>query len=377
MSRKLRLTQIVFDLNGGGMETLVAEMAARWQGSDITMSVITLSGRVGRVGESVRRIVDQYHVLKLTPGLSMLAPIALVRAIRATRPDVVHLHSGAWYKGALAARLARVPRIIFTEHGREHDDPALVRWLDRRAGAWTSTVVAVSERLHEYLVRVVGISKERVVTVPNGVDTAIFTPGPASAEIKRSLGLPADALVLGSVGRLEPVKAYSRLVEAYAQLRGENHGPPLVLVIYGEGTDRPTVEATVDRLGLKDHVRLPGWTTSPADGYRLLDVFAMTSRSEGMSVSLMEAMSCGCCPVVTNVGSNAEVLGPELESQVIADGDGEALLRALREVLASKARRAELGGLARLHAEQAHSLSRMLADYERLYRGEPVTGTPA
>src|SRR6266853_2189306 len=149
--RPIRVAHIVFDLHGGGMESLVAEMAKRFARSSVAMSVITLSGRVGRVGRAVRPLVDQFHVLKPLPGISMVAPLGLVRCLRRIRPDVVHLHSGAWYKGALAARLARVPRIVYTEHGREHYDPRRARWLDRWASKWTDVVIAVSDGLRRYL----------------------------------------------------------------------------------------------------------------------------------------------------------------------------------------------------------------------------------
>lgn len=374
-TRALRVTQIVFDLDGGGMETLVQSMADNWAGTQVEMSVITLSGRTGRTGESVRNRVDQFHVLELTRGLSMIAPTQLVRAIRATRPDVVHLHTGAWYKSALAARVAGVPRVVYTEHGREHHDPLLARLQDRLASRWTDAVVAVSRRLHDYLIRTVGVRADRVVTIPSGVDTTRFSPGTASAALRESLDIPDGALVLGSVGRLERVKAYERLVGAYAALRRSClRAPevPLVLVLFGDGAERDAIAREADRLGVRDGVRLPGWTESPVDGYRMLDVFAMTSRSEGMSVSLMEAMACGACPLVTNVGSNAEVLGETLARHVVPDGDADALVTALTGLLESANTRRVAGARAREAALARHGLSQMLDTYERLYRGEAL-----
>ena len=368
--KPLRVTQIVFDLEGGGMETLVAAMAARWRGTDVKMSVITLSGRVGRVGELVRPLVEQFHVLRLTRGISMISPHGLMRALRQTKPDVVQLHTGAWLKGAYAAKLAGVPRIFYTEHGREHNDPALARLQDNLASRLTNRVIAVSERLGAYMVNAVGVRRDHVVTIPNGVDTSVFTPHAGEGSLRAALGIPADALVIGSVGRLEPVKAYGRLVAAYAALRRMDFGRPLALVIFGEGTDRDAIEREIDRLGVRDGVRLPGWTDHPAEGYRMFDLFAMTSTSEGMSVSLMEAMACGICPVVTNVGSNAEVLGATLKSHAIADYDADEFVRMIGELLNDAPRRAAASAAARQHAVVQHSLTRMIDQYEHLYRDE-------
>jgi glycosyltransferase involved in cell wall biosynthesis len=372
VSRPLRVTQVVFDLNGGGMESLVAAMAARWRGTNVAMSLITLSGRVGHVGASVRPLVERFEVLRLARGISMIAPTRLTAAIRATRPDVVHLHTGAWLKGAYAAKLAGVPWVVYTEHGREHDDPALARLQDRLAARWTDRVVAVSPRLAQYMQRAVGVRPDRIVTIPNGVDTARFAPGPVHRALRSSLRIPENAIVIGSIGRFEPVKNYSRLVAAFAALREQRPERLLYLVMFGDGSDRETIEAEVKRHGIRDLVRLPHWTDDVHEAYRVLDVFAMSSRSEGMSISLMEAMACGIPPVVTDVGSNAEVLGPTLTAQAVAENDQDAFVARLGAMIDSPLERAAIGQRARTHALSAHALARTLADYEQLYRREAI-----
>jgi glycosyltransferase involved in cell wall biosynthesis len=368
----VRVTQVVFDLHGGGMESLVAAMAAHWRGTALTMSLITLSGRVGHVGESVRSLVNRFEVLRLARGLSMLAPTRLAAAIRDTQPDVVHLHTGAWLKGAYAAKLAGAPYVVYTEHGREHHDPPLARLQDRLASQWTDRVVAVSPRLARYMKHRVGVRADRIVTIPNGVDTSVFTPGAANAMLRASLDIPDNAIVLGSVGRLVPVKDYSRLVAVYAKLRERRRERPLVLVLFGDGSDRENIEREVDRLGVRDGVRMPGWTDNVVDAYRLLDVFAMSSRSEGMSISLMEAMACGIAPVVTDVGSNAEVLGTTLSGQVVREQESDAFEARLRAMIEAPREREAVANRARARALAEHSLARTLGDYERLYLREAI-----
>ena len=368
----VRVTQVVFDLEGGGMESLVAEIVTRFAGTEFTMSVVTLSGRVGKTGARIRSLADQYHTVRPFPGLSMVMPVDLARTLRRTRPDVVHLHSGAWFKPALAARLAQVPRVVYTEHGREHYDPALLRWLDRRAAGWTDVVVAVSERLARYMRDTVGIPGARIRTIPNGVDADRFTPGPVPADVRASLGIPGDALVIGSMGRLEQVKAYERLVEAHARIcRSAGAGGPIHLVLCGDGTQRAALVQRAARLGTSAAVHVPGWTDRPRDMYRLFDVFALTSTSEGASVSLLEAMACGVAPVVTDVGANAELLGPELAGQVVVAWDADQFARVLAATLREPGRRAEVGAQARRRVVQRYTLDAMVAEYGRAYRGTP------
>lgn len=362
----VRVTHVVFDFNGGGMETLIADMAARFRGSSVSVSLITLSGRTGRLGELVRDRFDQFVVLRPTPVVSMLRPVGLARAIRRTRADVVHLHSGSWFKGARAAQLAGVRNVVYTEHGREFDDPWLRRWLDRRAASRTRAVIAVSTQIASYLGTAVGIPPSIIHTIHNGVDTDSFTPAPASARLRSELRIPDGAYVVGSVGRLERVKAYDSLLDAVALLK-RDLGRPVVVVLCGEGSQRSMLEEHARRLGLENDVRMPGWSDHTVDVYRLLDVFVLSSTSEGQSVSLMEAMACGASPVVTNVGANAEIVGDGFRDRVVPVGDAATLARAIRAALMARGSD-DASNHARCRVVQSYNLDLMVEQYANLYQ---------
>jgi glycosyltransferase involved in cell wall biosynthesis len=257
---------------------------------------------------------------------------------------------------------------VYTEHGREHDDPPFKQWLDRRAAGFTSTVVAVSNRLARYMATNVGIDPAKVVTIHSGVDTTVFTPGDASTDYRSSLGIPADAMVIGSVGRLETVKAYEHLLTAASMIRGKL-ARPFVVVIAGDGSQKAPLEAQAKRLGISDIVYLPGWTDQTVGMHRLFDVFVLPSRSEGQSVSLMEAMASGAAPVVTDVGSNAEMLGPDLKEYVVPVERPDALADVLLKVLGPGAPLAAIRAAVRQRAVEHYNLDRMTEAYDRLYRG--------
>jgi glycosyltransferase involved in cell wall biosynthesis len=369
MDAPLRVTHVVFDFNGGGMETLVAELAALSRDSSVTVSLVTLSGRVGRLGEQTRDSFDQFHVVNPVRGASMFAPIAVARAIAATHADVVHVHTGSWFKGARAARRAGVHRVIYTEHGREHNDPWPKRQLDHLASRWTDVVVGVSQRLARYLATNVRVDPAKLCVVHNGVDTTTFSPGAAPDELRAALGIPSNALVIGSVGRLEPVKAYHTFLDAVKVL-SEQVSWPFVAVICGDGSQRAALTDRAKELGLGSLIRLPGWTDKPVDFYRLLDVFVLPSVSEGQSVSLLEAMACGIAPVVTDVGANAEMIGSDLRGQIVRVSDPEALARVIIATLSGPTDR--IGRTMRERAHTLYSLGRMAEQYERLYRGTVI-----
>jgi len=366
--RAQRVTQCVFDFEGGGLETVVAQLSRHFALTGMQITILTFGGREGRMADVVRDYVERITPVPYARGLSMFLPRSIRDAIRGTQPDVVHLHSGAWFKPAWAARLAGVPRVIYTEHGREHDDPVAARWIDRLAALLTDSVVAVSTRLHDYLRDVVKIDARRLCVIENGVDTEVFSPGEAR-ELRQRLQL-GDAFVIGTAGRLEPVKAYHRLIQAFAQAQRLDPGRRAVLVIAGDGSERGALETLARQLGVAENVRFPGWLDRPSDLYRALDVFSLTSISEGMSISLLEAMSAGALPAVMDVGANAEILGSGLRGQVVPAGDVSGLAQLIVTAARNAAETRELRRIARARVESRYSVSRMAAAYRRVYAGE-------
>jgi glycosyltransferase involved in cell wall biosynthesis len=296
-------------------------------------------------------------------------PGPLIRTIKAIAPDVVHMHSGIWYKASLAARAARVPRLIFTEHGRAEVERWLPARLDRAAARRTDVTVAVSMAVAERLRQSIVTSRQRMVVIENGVDTTRLTPQPDTGKIRKELGISADTPILGSIGRLEPIKGYDVMMEAYALLcqRWPGKTPP-ALVIGGDGSEKERCLAMA-RSRNQAGVHLVGWRDDIHDLHSCFDLFTMSSRSEGTSVSLLEAMSAGLCPVVTDVGGNSAVLGESLRHRMVPSENPEALATAWLAALEGGAKRTADGAEARRRVQQAFSLDRMVGRYEELYAG--------
>ncbi|MGQ0715406.1 MAG: glycosyltransferase [Gemmatimonadaceae bacterium] len=362
------MTHVIHCLEGGGMELILAAMVRGFRDTQVRTSIITLDGRVGSVGGSLRDDVEQIIAHRSSPGWSMLLPLSLAEEIRRTCPDVVHLYSGAWYKGALAARLAGVRRVVYTEHGLRTDDHPLAPVLFRLAARLTTDITAVSGKLCEHLVRSAGVARSRVRTIENGVDVDAFTPGPPPSDVRLRLGIPEDAAIIGTVGRLEAVKAYDVLIRAVASLGETESSRAPYLVLCGAGSLRDSLESLARELGVEHRVRFAGWAERPVEYYRLFDVFALSSLSEGAPMSLMEAMATGTAPVVTDVGAVAQILGPELRDQLVPSADVAALANALGRTISSRRTIADIGSVARDRIVDRYSFRRMIADYEALYR---------
>lgn len=369
MTRRIRVLHVIQNLNYGGMERLLADMVRRTDRQRFENHVLALQ-YLGRFAEGL----DQYATLHVAePGSrwSMLWPGALIRQIRRIAPDVVHMHSGVWYKASLAARRAGVPRIIHTEHGRRAPDPLEARLIDGLASRRTDIVVAVSEPVARQLAASVVADPRRIRTVVNGVDTDLYQPRADTGVLRRELGVAADVPIIGSIGRLEQIKGYDVMVDAFALLRATMSNatgtPPPILVLGGEGTQRPALEQMVQAHGLTAHVRFLGWRDDIHDLHSAFTLFTMSSRSEGTSVSLLEAISAGLCPVVTDVGGNAAVLGPALAHRLVPSENPQALAEAWRVALQDRSARERDEVLARARVREAFSLQAMVQAYEGLY----------
>jgi glycosyltransferase involved in cell wall biosynthesis len=350
------------------MERLLADIVLRVDPNHFESHVLVLQ-YLGRFAEGLEGHATLHRADRL-PRYSMLWPGPLIRQIRSIAPDVVHTHSGVWYKGSLAARRAGVPRVVHTDHGRRSPDPWQDRLVDRLAARRTDTVVAVSQALADQLARGIVGDSGRIRVVPNGVDTELHRPGGDAKRIRQELGIAAGVPILGSIGRLEPIKGFDVMVRALAVLGAmAGGGPAPMLVVAGDGSERLRLEQLAREHGVKDRLHLLGWRDDVQALHAAFAVFTMSSRSEGTSVSLLEAMGAGICPVVTDVGGNAAVLGPSLRHRLVAPEDPAALAAAWRDALDDRTRREADAAAARSRVRAEFALDAMVRRYEAVYEG--------
>jgi glycosyltransferase involved in cell wall biosynthesis len=323
---------------------------------------------LGHIGEQLADCAT-LHVARPMTRLSIVHPGGLIRTIREIAPDVVHSHSGVWFKVSMAARRAGVPRIIHTEHGRSRPDPLSHRVFDGVGARRTDVVVAVSNDLATELRERLYVPASRVVVVPNGIDANHFRPRVDSGAIRRELGIAGDAPIIGSIGRLYPVKGYDIVLRGFAHfVRDWTGSVRPVLVLVGDGWLREELERLATELGIATDVRFTGWRDDTRDLLAMFSIFTLGSRSEGTSMSLLEAMSSGTYSVVTNVGGNAAVLGDKLSHWLVPPENPEALATRWRDALVDDAGRRRDVAAARSRVVEHFTTDVMIRAYEALYR---------
>jgi glycosyltransferase involved in cell wall biosynthesis len=365
--RKLNVLHIVSHLHHGGLERVVSDLVTRTDRTRFNVAVLCL-GEVGVLGETLNeQFPNCVQPMSRQSKLSLIRPVALARRLRDSGADIAHCHTGVWLKSARAARRAGIQRVVYTEHGRRRPDPLSVRVLDRLAARSTDVVVVVSPDLEGYMRESVVGPVVPIRTIYNGIDVERFRPDQSGrADSRRELGLEPGAFVVGSLGRLVEIKCYDRMVRAFGLFRdmwdGDAH-----LVIGGEGPDRQALTDLRNSLGLQGQVHFLGWRTDTENVLPALDVFSLSSRSEGTSIGLLEAMAAGCAPVVTRVGGTPAVLGRDLEDCLVPFDDEQAMAERWHSLATSPDALSTRSVQARRRVANLFSLPAMITAYENLY----------
>jgi sugar transferase (PEP-CTERM/EpsH1 system associated) len=288
----------------------------------------------------------------------------LCGVIRAARPAIVHTHAwGTLVEGLLAARVCRVPVLIHGEHGTLQTKPYQLR-LQRWAWGRVTQVLSVSSRLADTLAGTVGFPRERIAVIRNGVDLTRFGPR-LREEGRAALGVSTTEVAVGTVGRLVPVKDQALFLRAVAVVARE--GLAFRAFIAGEGPLRAELSSLVDQLGLSGRVT---WLGHRADVERVmagLDVFVLSSRSEGLSNTIQEALCSGVPVVATRVGGADELVDDGRSGFLVPPGDAEAMGRALVALVGDRDRRHAFAAAAAERATREFGFETMSRGYRDLY----------
>jgi glycosyltransferase involved in cell wall biosynthesis len=288
------------------------------------------------------------------------------KLFRRLKPDVVHTHQLATllYGGA-AARLLRVPVVIHTEHGRERYCTRFqTRVLGRIAGSFCDIFYCLTADMANEVKAAAVVTGRKVRVIQNGIDMSAFTEPVFDGDVvRRSLGVPAEAPLVGTVGRLTEVKRQDVLIRAFAAARQKYPAARLVLV--GDGPLLADLRALAAELGVADAVHFAGYQQHSGPWLKAMDVFALTSRSEGMPQAVIEASVMGLPVVASHVGGLPEVIEDGVTGILFQAGDDAAVAAALVDLIADPQRRAKMGAAARARVEARFDVRRMAGEYHR------------
>ncbi|HET7146257.1 MAG TPA: glycosyltransferase family 4 protein [Gaiellaceae bacterium] len=381
----ITILRVIARLNVGGPALHVAYLTEGLssRGYDTTLVAGTLArGEASMEHIAAARGVSVVALDDLSREISPLADLrsvlTIVRLIRRHRPQILHTHTAkAGAVGRIAARLAGDARprvIVHTFHGhvlRGYFGPLKTRFfrvLERGLARWTTTLVAVSPEVRDDLVALGVAPAEKFAVVRLGIelDERVAAADVRRDEIRRTIGIPADAFVVGWVGRMTAVKRTPDVLEAFARLAADDPGAVLLLV--GDGPDREPLERLAHRLGIAKRCRFVGYQDDVGPFYSALDVLLLPSANEGTPVSVIEALAAGRPVVATRVGGVPDVVTDGVDGFVVGAGDIAALGERLVELARDPALRAEMARNGRERVVGRYAVERLVDDTDRLYR---------
>lgn len=361
----MRVAHVLSSFGMGGQERVAYDLAVSQLRAGWSVTALSLAPPPdGPLAAEFRAAgVEVDRVARPRPGVDPMLVVRIARWLRQHRIELVHTHNRmALIYGAPAARLAGA-RVVHTKHG--NNPRGGTRLLAGNfAARFVSAFVAVSPETAEFARKRREVDERRLLVIPNGIELGRFHPSPAGRDrIRRELGIPGDAWVIGTVGRIAVEKNHALLVDAVAPLLG----PATRLVIAGDGQLLPDLRAQVDRLGVGGAVHLLGARRDVPDILNALDTFVLSSDTEGLPLVIPEAMATGLPVISTRVGGVPSVIDDGQTGFLVPRGDAQALRDRVAQLRADREASRALGERARGAAIARFSAERMQRDYIDLY----------
>ena len=403
-----KVIHLVISLASGGLERLVVDWTnarnRRFPGSTSICCLDSLGDLASQVEGEAVTCVNAHRNRWPFDGVAVRKIVALLNTARTAHcPQstddsfipVLHAHNlAAWQYGVLAKLWRETKssfRLIYTQHGANvHNLGLRDRLRARLLACFTDEIVTVSKATAEVMSKKLWIARKRIKVVVNGV--AVEKKPEVSSQksgIREQLGITSNSRLIGAVGRLAWVKGHDRLIAAFAAVIGyslevtrekakgdpsTNNQEPITnngaagafLLLVGDGPERDVLEHQARDLAVADRVIFAGYQSEPGPYLAAMDVFVLPSRSEGLSVSLLEAMVAGVPVAVTDVGANREVIEDGKCGTMLPEDEG-AWAEILEGILRDKVGTQTKAAAARTRVHDHYSLESTLDNYERLY----------
>lgn len=369
IDNRIRVVHLATRLIVAGMGHVIASLI-REMPSDCYQSAVWCLEESDILGRQLQ--TEGYEVVELKRhwrrDFALLFRIAFL--LRKNRIDILHCHDElSWFYGTIAAWLAgKKHRVLVTMHGRRTDISSRHLYEQKILAHFTAAIIAVSSYLRQQCINEIEITSKKVMTIYNGIP--LFSQQSEQEQryrARRILGLPEEALVIGSVGRLAEVKNFDLLIDATADARVVI--PFLRVVLIGEGPCYAHLAHKVAELDLSKIVTFTGLRQDVAEILPAFDFYVCTSNYEGVSLSILEAMMAGRTVIATAVGGNTEIIRHNETGVLIEKKNRLALAQAIIDLAHDENRCQRLGKQARRVVEENYCIDRMIQDYDRLYMG--------
>lgn len=350
---------VVHRFDFGGLENGLVNLI-NYLSEDAYQHTIVALTEIGEISKRLKTNNVSLIALDKPSGLGLATYYRLLGLIRKLQPDVLHTRNLGTLDVQPLGWLCRIPLRIHSEHGRDVDDPDGLRTkpkvLRRLFAPFVHRWICVSMDLLDWCRSEVGIASNKLAQICNGVDNQRFVP------VERVLD--EAHVVFATVSRLSPIKDPLNLIHAFSRLSGSPR-----LVVAGDGPLLADCKAQVDELEIAERVTFLGAVADAAPVYAAADVFVLSSKREGISNTVLEAMSCGKPVVACRAGGNVELVTDET-GMLVEPENAEALSKAMQKFIDNPGLIQSQGLAGRARVDAQFALTEMRNKYDKLYRGQ-------
>jgi len=367
MMELAKIIHIIYSLNPGGLENGVVNLVNNMDNFKFKNIICCLS-QGGIFEKRLNKLIRLDKMFK-KPGNDYQLYIKLIKYLKEIKPTIVHTRNWAGMDGIIAAKIAGVPIIVHGEHGFEITDLTgqnKKRKFIRKLVLSTmiDKIVTVSKNLKNRLINEIKIKPEKIIHIPNGVDTNKFNIYKKEFTRKK-FGFKKKDFIIGIVARLDPIKNHKTLISVFKEIVAIH--PNTNLVIVGDGSLRNKLENQTYQLGIKNKVIFMGERDDVPEILKTFDIFVLPSLNEGMSNTILEAMATGIPVIASNVGGNPELVIDGRTGFLFPTNDVESLVQKIKTYILHLELKQKHGYNARKRAEEKFSLDQMVRRYEELY----------
>ena len=357
---RIGVLYVVFELFAGGMENGIVNLVNN--SSDRFRHVVCCLRKKGDFARRLKRDT-RVHELCMSQGNDYSLPYRILAVTRRERIGVVRaFNEDPYFYSFLGAKMTGRP-ILYYNGGRVLPEKRRRLFFERTFGNCASKVIVPSRGLKEYMVTKVGIMRDLIRVIHNGVDLKrFFKPKPMS-EKRVELSIPAGDLVIGTVGRLVQQKDFPCFFEVARRLLAVRQNVSFIIV--GDGPLKAELTALAARMGLGEKVKFLGIRQDIEDLYAVMDLFVLTTRREGMSNVVLEAMASKKVVIASDVEGIREVIHDGEDGFILKVGDVDGFVRTILSL--EKNGREEIGEKALTRVKYHFSIERMVESYENLY----------
>lgn len=362
------ICHVIHALGVGGAEVLVRQMIQ--QMSADFRCVVAVLDDIGAIGTQLQSAGIHVEHLRRQPGIDLKCAERLRAFADSQRADILHAHQCTpFFQAMLSRGLSGRRPVVFTEHGRHFPDrPSRRRMIvNRLLLQRQDRIVACGEAVRQALITNEGLPAGRVEVIYNGADTSAFSQptDDARERIRRDLGYSANDFVVIQVARLHQLKDHQTALRTIERVRSEI--PQARLLFVGDGDQRQALQQTIDERQLSANVTLLGTRSDIADLLAAADVFLLTSISEGIPLTVIEAMAARLPVVATSVGGLPEMVQHGETGFLAGSGDDQCLATHLTTLAQQSSLRTQMGDRAAVVACSRFSLESMLNSYQNVY----------